>query len=369
MNKVCQILALGLILFSSVTVATAENTLLAQNALASTVKLKMDHGGYGSGFLVAPGRVATNLHVIHGAITGTAELVGQKTDRFKIKGFTAIADKHDLVILEVPGLVVPPNVSPLSLGDSEDMNIGETVYAVGNPAGFDGTFSEGNISGIRKDANGTLLQMTAPISPGSSGGPVLNKHGDVIGVSVAAGPGQNLNFAIPSNYLKSLLKPEMNHIQDLSEAAIRMGIVETNGMLDLEWLHSDYPSYRIILENLRRQDAKNIYYLMTFLDKEGKIIGLDFAKVMKIPAGDTVHVTRPSIFSYESKKESEKQLMLLNKSDGEQPSTLARRVVSDGENIEKYNFLAPQVRQLRKEIRLRILGFDMERSFNLIQDN
>ena len=100
-------------------------------------------------------------------------------------------------------------VTPLPLGDSDTVQVGETVYVAGNPKGLEGTVSDGLISGRRdRYTKKERLQMTAPISPRSSGGPVLNHKGKVIGVSVSAYhpfDGQNLNFAVPSNALKALL--------------------------------------------------------------------------------------------------------------------------------------------------------------------
>lgn len=82
--------------------------------------------------------------------------------------------------------------------------IGDTVYEVGNPEGLEGTFSQGIISGLR----GTdYIQITAPISPGSSGGPVINQYGEVIGIATSFNKeGQNLNFAIPVAKLALLLR-------------------------------------------------------------------------------------------------------------------------------------------------------------------
>ena len=94
----------------------------------------------------------------------------------------------------------------IALGNSDSVQVGEIVYAVGNPQGLEGTFSQGIVSSIREVETDKLLQITAPISPGSSGGPVLNNRGKAIGISVATfRGGQNLNFAIPSDYLKTLL--------------------------------------------------------------------------------------------------------------------------------------------------------------------
>ena len=181
---------------------------IAEKALAATVSLEMQDTngvilGRGSGFFVRPNLIATNYHVIEGAARGTAKLV----DRHKtstIEGITAIDKTNDLALLKV----TMQGIKSLSLADSDTVLIGETVFVAGNPMGLEGTISEGIISSRRDRYTKERLQMTAPISPGSSGGPVLNRKGKVIGVSVATYRGlaaQNLNFAIPSNYLKTLL--------------------------------------------------------------------------------------------------------------------------------------------------------------------
>ena len=105
--------------------------------------------------------------------------------------------------------VSPSSVKLLPLGDSNTAKKGETVFVAGNPKGLEGTLSDGILGAIRKDFHIELLQITAPISPGSSGGPVLNGRGEIIGVATfgfKADDAQNLNFAIPSNSLRSLLK-------------------------------------------------------------------------------------------------------------------------------------------------------------------
>ena len=182
---------------------------LAEEALAATVSLDVqdENGvtlGQGSGFLLRPNLIATNFHVIDGAAKAVARLVNKET-AYPIEGLTAADEINDLALLKV----TISGVTPLPLGDSDKVQIGETVYVAGNPLGFEGTFSDG-IASNRRMTNGVeRLQMTAPISPGSSGGPVLNTRGEVIGVSVSTSSplyGQNLNFAIPSNALKKLIE-------------------------------------------------------------------------------------------------------------------------------------------------------------------
>ena len=198
---------LALFLFCGITAANAQSPQqIAKKALVSTVLLVMEDANgqplsLGSGFFIRSGQVATNLHVVKGASRGYAKLVGQKT-KYDIEGITAVDAERDLVILKIS----VPGAKAISLGDSDTVQVGAPIYAVGNPRGLEGTFSQGIISSIRKVGTDKILQLTAPISPGSSGGPVLNNKGQVIGVSVATfRGGQNLNFAIPSNYLKKLM--------------------------------------------------------------------------------------------------------------------------------------------------------------------
>ena len=211
-NKpLCQlfIVTFTVLLFCLTNSATAQTVPeIAEKALAATVYLEMQDSngktlGFGSGFFVKPSLIATNYHVIAGASSGTAKLVGKSTT-YKIEGFTATNEGNDLALLKVSAY----GIKPLNLANSNNVKIGETVYVAGNPKGLEGTFSDGIISSRRDKYTKERFQMTSPISPGSSGGPVLNTKGEVIGISVAAHrdiDAQNLNFAIPSNYLKTLL--------------------------------------------------------------------------------------------------------------------------------------------------------------------
>ena len=182
---------------------------IAQKSQKSTVHLLVgdkegDIFGAGSGFFVSPGYVATNYHVIQQATWIYIKGIG-KEKMYVVEGIAAIDESHDLAILKATEIDAPA----LHLGNSDKVQTGETVYVVGNPKGYEGTFSKGIVSGIRRDGNNTWIQIDAPISPGSSGGAVLNSSGQVIGVATAGHrdeDAQNLNFVVPSNYLKTLLR-------------------------------------------------------------------------------------------------------------------------------------------------------------------
>ena len=205
--QLLRIIPVIVLIFCTISTVPAQTApQIAEKALAATVYLEMQDSnglplGFGSGFFVRDNLIATNYHVIEGAARGTAKLVGQFST-YTIEGVTATDQTNDLALLKV----TVSGINPLPLGNSSDVKIGETVYVAGNPKGLEGTFSNGIISSRRDQYTKERLQMTAPISPGSSGGPVLNSKGEVIGISfmILVG-GQNLNFAIPSRYLTELL--------------------------------------------------------------------------------------------------------------------------------------------------------------------
>jgi hypothetical protein len=167
--------------------------------------------GLGSGFIIAPGKVITNVHVVEGARYG--EIVEDKNKTIhKIQGYSAIDRKNDLIILSVPTITK----NGIKISDTLP-EVGENIFAIGNPRGLSGTISEGIVSGVRLLENNDLFQITAPVSPGSSGGPVLNRKGEVIGVSVASlTSGQNLNFAIPNKYVIKLISSDKDIITKLN---------------------------------------------------------------------------------------------------------------------------------------------------------
>ena len=157
----------------------------------------------GSGFLVrSDGAIVTNYHVI---ATGNLAVVKFADGTISpVDGVLATDKVHDLAIIKIHGKTFPT----LALGDSDQIQVGEEVVAIGNPLGLELTVSNGILSGIRSDEKGEdkLLQITAPISRGSSGGPLFNMFGEVIGINAMfLEGGESLNFAIPVNDAKGLL--------------------------------------------------------------------------------------------------------------------------------------------------------------------
>lgn len=176
---------------------------IAKKSLPSVVLLvtKDENGNpvsLGSGFFVRTDVIATNHHVTRAASQILVKAVGSRT-MHQVTEVLIVDEKIDLTLLKVEGM----KGQPLSLSNGQNIAVGDEVYAIGNPEGLEGTFSQGIISSLRGNR---YIQITAPISHGSSGGPVLNKSGKVVGVAVAIlKDGQNLNFAIPISHLINLL--------------------------------------------------------------------------------------------------------------------------------------------------------------------
>lgn len=174
---------------------------IAEVAIPSVVLIQTATG-LGSGFVVSKdGRIATNLHVISGSRSATVVL----SDRRKFTEVDVLTSdaKHDLAVLQIRA----PDLRPLPLGDSNQVKPGERVVAIGHPLGLGNTVSDGLVSAVRElSPTLSVLQISAPISPGSSGGPILNDRAQVIGIStLVVTEGQNLAFGMPVNQLKVLL--------------------------------------------------------------------------------------------------------------------------------------------------------------------
>ena len=200
-----------LLLYSSSIFAQVKD--IAKKGINSTVTVialdeQLEPMKFGSGFVFEKDKVATNFHVIEGC-TSILILTNIDTIRYLSNELLGMDIDNDLVVIKIQSIPVEPVV--LSL-DSV-LEIGDEIYVVGNPKGLRGTFSEGIISSIRNFNNRRLIQISAPISNGSSGGPVLNTKGEVIAISVSTiAEGQNLNFAVPVEFLKKISTQNHNSI-------------------------------------------------------------------------------------------------------------------------------------------------------------
>ena len=162
--------------------------------------------GLGSGFIISSdGKIVTNYHVIKGADKALVKLTNGAF--FPVEAVLASDPVSDLAIIKVAG----KNLPTLRLGDSETVQAGERVVAIGNPLGLETTVTDGIVSALRKEATASWIQTTAPVSPGNSGGPLLRLDGTVVGVITwNLKLGQNLNFAATSNEVSTLLEKPTN---------------------------------------------------------------------------------------------------------------------------------------------------------------
>jgi hypothetical protein len=245
----------------------------------------------GSGFFVMDGIVATNVHVIAGASQGRVKFAGQ-SQTYNITGTVGIDDVNDLALLKVNGQTAPA----LALGESDAMSVGDDIYVAGNPEGLEGTLSSGIVSALRQIQDRKLLQITAPISPGSSGGPVLNAHGEVIGVAVATFKGgQNLNFAVPSMCLTAMLtnirpvSPLSAESRKTSSATGSLGGNLTDAVqITHRMVHCNGPGGRLTfsIRNSLPQPIEDVTFLFVYRDKSGDPV--DYAEkryTARIPPG------------------------------------------------------------------------------------
>src|SRR5436305_9091085 len=203
--------------------------------------------GQGSGFIIdKDGHVLTNYHVIADARQVEVTLHNRKKYRASIVGTDR---SHDLAVIQIKA----PDLTPMVLGESKNLQVGQKVYAIGNPFGLAGTLTSGIVSSIRsvQEPDGMTIdeaiQTDAAINPGNSGGPLLNWRGEVIGINtiIASTVGQSagIGFAIPINTAKAVLndlvtlgrvrRPALGvrTIPITPELAPEMGLAADHGLL------------------------------------------------------------------------------------------------------------------------------------------
>jgi S1-C subfamily serine protease len=269
--------------------------------------------GQGSGFVIdKEGHVLTNYHVIADARQVEVTMHNRKKFRATVIGSDPA---HDLAVIQINA----PNLTPAVLGDSRNLQVGQKVYAIGNPFGLAGTMTRGIVSSIRpvKEPNGATIdeaiQTDAAINPGNSGGPLMNWHGEVIGINtmILSSVGQNagIGFAIPINTAKAVLndlvtlgrvrRPELG-VQTIPigpELADQMGLPVDFGLLIVKVLPGRAAERAGLRAGNERAYIGNIPItlggdLIIAIDGENEQDQQDLAQVMNAHrAGDTVKVT------------------------------------------------------------------------------
>ncbi len=206
------------------------------SAVATLIVFDKDQAiiGQASGFFInSEGLLVTNAHVLNGMTTVRAKLSSGAF--YELQDVKNVDKVSDIALLHFDAR---QNPAVVGLGNSDNIQPGEKVFAIGTPHGQEGTVSEGNISNRNRDFNGRkLIQFTAPISPGSSGGGLFNNAGEVIGITSAslnisqgpqAGTTQNLNYAVPINELKETIEGKQASSDTSAQGYYIRGISEAN---------------------------------------------------------------------------------------------------------------------------------------------
>jgi S1-C subfamily serine protease len=257
-----------------------------QNKSAVVLLLAYDSSGMpsciGSGFYFETNKIATNFHVVEGASRIAFRVIGSE-DMHEVKRVASVSKALDLAILEVE-----QEHRPVKIASIEKVGVGDKVVAIGNPRGLEGSVSEGIVSAIRGSEDVKILQITAPISPGSSGGPLFSQMGEVIGVTTATlTDSQSLNFAVPSALLFTLQDKGQNWEPVVAKG---MPAPETgNAGVQIVAPHLDYIHYlNFSLLNNNKRAIRNIAYLLIFREDGRKSPVLNFVSCTEediIPPG------------------------------------------------------------------------------------
>ncbi len=174
----------------------------------------------GSGFFVEADRIVTNRHVLEGAYR--AEVHSSSGAVFPVKGVLAIDAEGDIALVKIDAPAPPIRALPL---DKTSPQEGESVVVIGNPLGLEGSVTNGIVSAVRDIPTfGRIIQITAPISSGSSGSPVVNMQGQVIGIAtLQITGGQSVNFAIPSERISQLQVAQTQTMSSLADLVASTG--------------------------------------------------------------------------------------------------------------------------------------------------
>jgi TolA-binding protein len=171
----------------------------------------------GSGFFLHDGQVVTNIHVIEGATRVEVKTFESKPHVYEVAGILGLDEEGDLALLQVT--VPADRVRPLEIGATLP-DEGERIFVIGNPLRLEGSVADGIVSAIREVPNlGSVVQITAPISPGNSGSPLFNSKGQVVGVvTVKVANAQNINLALSSRRLQTLQPGKLESFADFTSS-------------------------------------------------------------------------------------------------------------------------------------------------------
>jgi tetratricopeptide (TPR) repeat protein len=162
----------------------------------------------GSGFFISPGQVLTNLHVIEGARRADIRTLEGKGRTYPVLGMIDVDEEGDLALLSID-LPLTSHMRPLEITSTLPEE-GEKIFVIGNPLRLEGSVTDGIVSAVREVPDlGKIIQVTAPISNGNSGSPLLNMKGQVLGViTIKVTNGQNINLALGSSRIAALKPAE-----------------------------------------------------------------------------------------------------------------------------------------------------------------
>lgn len=197
---------INVIQLSSLKVETLSSLEIAEHCTPAVFKITMfglngAEIGSGSGFFISnDGYALTNYHVVKNFPVMTATTWDGGI--YEINTICDIDKELDIALIKVDG----SNFKALTLGNSDKVKQGQDIFTIGSPRGYDNTISEGIVSSVNRDIEGVpYIQISAPISPGNSGGPLVNVQGEVVGINtLSVTHAQNVNFSLPINFAKSL---------------------------------------------------------------------------------------------------------------------------------------------------------------------
>lgn len=255
---------------------TAEIARINSRAVVSiTTEQATGSGKLGAGFVVEDfGVVVTNYHVVQGASSISVHF--SSGDVFETASVLATDRARDIAILRIPAF----GLSKVELGNSDSVSVGDPVVAVGSPQGLAGTVTQGIVSSLRTrtDVGYRVIQIDAAVNPGNSGGPLFDSRGRVIGVvTFKWRDSENLNFAIPINYVRGLMAaPRERGLEALASAATDTGSWTSSSSVPSRWRSLTGGKFWKV-----RQDGDALYVEAEFSSLQERVGARKFGRLQR----------------------------------------------------------------------------------------